>query len=136
MAVILVMNRLNNDNLNILIKEINPKFQLNNEIKDEYKEINLLCNETYIDKYLSYKNSYLLSNNSKGVLNQIRNNTELNLDFSKEQLRYNIIVDSKKNNNIINGPENKSKKGRKKKGNDNKEENNMNIILFLKANFK
>ena len=119
--------RLNNDNLNILIKEINPKFQLNNEIKDEYKEINLLCNETYIDKYLSYKNSYLLSNNSKGVLNQIRNNTELNLDFSKEQLRYNIIVDSKKNNNIINGPENKSKKGRKKKGNDNKEENNMNI---------
>ena len=119
--------RLNNDNLNILIKEINPKFQLNNEIKDEYKEINLLCNETYIDKYLSYKNSYLLSNNSKGVLNQIRNNTELNLDFSKEQLRYNIIVDSKKNINIINGPENKSKKGRKKKGNDNKEENNMNI---------
>ena len=119
--------RLNNDNLNILIKEINPKFQLNNEIKDEYKEINLLCNETYIDKYLSYKNSYLLSNNSKGVLNKLRNNTELNFDFSKEQLRYNIIVDSKKNNNIINGPENKSKKGRKKKGNDNKEENNMNI---------
>jgi hypothetical protein len=119
--------RLNSDNLNKLIKEINPKFQLNNEIIDEYKEINLIFNDTYMDKYLSYKNSYLLSSNNKGILNQLKNNTELNLDFSKEQLRYNISTDNKKNNNTIIGTENKTKKGRKKKVNDNKEENNMNI---------
>ena len=118
--------RLNSDNLNKLIKEINPKFQLNNEIIDEYKEINLIFNDTYMDKYLSYKNSYLLSSNNKGILNQLKNNTELNLDFSKEQLRYNISTDNKKNNNTIIGTENKTKKGRKKKVNDNKEENNMN----------
>ena len=119
--------RLNSDNLNKLIKEINSKFQLNNEIIDEYKEINLIFNDTYMDKYLSYKNSYLLSSNNKGILNQLKNNTELNLDFSKEQLRYNISTDNKKNNNTIIGTENKTKKGRKKKVNDNKEENNMNI---------
>ena len=119
--------RLDSDISKKLIQEINPRFQLSNEESDEYKEINLAYNDTYIDKNLSYKNSYLLSNNSKGILKQIKNNSELNLDFSKEQLRYNIILDNKKNNFVINTSENKTKKGRKKKGNDNKEENNMNI---------
>ena len=115
--------RLNNEKLNEIIKYINPKFQLSNEITKEYKEINLIYDVTYIDKNLSYNNSYMLSNNNKGILNQITNNSELDLDFSKEQLRYNIASKNKKNNNT----ENKSKKTRKKKGNDNLEENKMDI---------
>ena len=34
--------RLNNEKLNEIIKYINPKFQLSNEITKEYKEINLI----------------------------------------------------------------------------------------------
>ena len=117
--------RLNSENLKDLIQNINPKFQLINEITDEFNEINLIYDDTYIDKNLFYKNSYLLSNNNKGILNQLTNNSELNLDFSKEQLRYNIILTNENNN--INTQENKTKKGRKKKGNDTKEENKMNI---------
>ena len=117
--------RLNSENLKDLIQNINPKFQLINEITEEFNEINLIYDDTYIDKNLFYKNSYLLSNNNKGILNQLTNNSELNLDFSKEQLRYNIILTNENNN--INTQENKTKKGRKKKGNDTKEENKMNI---------
>ena len=117
--------RLNSENLKDLIQNINPKFQLINEIADEFEKINLIYNDAYIDKNLFYKNSYLLSNNNKGILNQLTNNSELNLDFSKEQLRYNIILTNENNN--INAQENKTKKGRKKKGNDTKEENKMNI---------
>ena len=72
----------------------------------------------------------MLSNNNKGILNQITNNSELDLEITKEQLRYNIILINKKDSNFESGSENKSKKGRKKKGNDNKgdkEDNNMNI---------
>ena len=115
--------RLNNKQFNEIIKNINPKFQLSNEISKEYKEINLIYDENYIDKNLSYNNSYIISNNNKGVLNQITNNSELDLEFSREQLRYNITFKNKKNNNS----ENKTKKSRKKKGNDNIEENKMDI---------
>ncbi len=52
----------------------------------------------------------------------------MNLDFSKEQLRYHIIMNNETNsNNTINIQENKTKKSKKKKGNDMKEENKMNI---------
>ena len=115
--------RLNNEKFNEIIKYINPKFQLINEITKEYKEINLINDENYIDKNLSYNNSYFLSNDNKGILNQIINNSELDLDFSKEQLRYNITSKNKKNNNI----ENKQKRSRKKKGIDNLDENKMDI---------
>ena len=115
--------RLNNEKFNEIIKYINPKFQLSNEITKEYKEINLIHDENYIDKNLSYNNSYILSNDNKGILNQIINNSELDLDFSKEQLRYNITSKNKKNNNI----ENKQKRSRKKKGIDNLDENKMDI---------
>ena len=115
--------RLNNEKFNEIIKYINPKFQLSNEITKEYKEINLIHDENYIDKNLSYNNSYILSNDNKGILNQIINNSELDLDFSKEQLRYNITSKNKKNNNI----ENKPKRSRKKKGIDNLDENKMDI---------
>ena len=115
--------RLNNKQFNEIIKNINPKFQLSNDISKEYQEINLIYDENYIDKNLSYNNSYIISNNNKGVLNQITNNSELDLDFSKEQLRYNIASKNKKNNNT----ENKTKKTRKKKGNDNLEEDKMDI---------
>jgi hypothetical protein len=121
---------LNSENLNKIIQEINPKFQLSNDITEDYKEINLISNDIYIDKNLSYNNSYLLSNNNKGILNQITNNSELDLDITKEQLRYNIILTNKKDSNFVSGSEHKSKKGRKKKGNDNKgdkEDDNMNI---------
>ena len=120
--------RLDNENLNKLIQNINPKYTLVNEITDEFREINLICNDIYSDPNLSYNNSYLLSNNSKGILNQLTNNIELNLDFSKEQLRYHIIMNNETNsNNTINIQENKTKKSKKKKGNDMKEENKMNI---------
>ena len=122
--------RLNSENLNKIVQEINPKFQLSNDITEDYKEINLVSDGVYIDKNLSYNNSYLLSNNNKGILNQITNNSELDLEITKEQLRYNIILINKKDSNFESGSENKSKKGRKKKGNDNKgdkEDNNMNI---------
>ena len=46
--------RLNNEKFNEIIKYINPKFQLSNEITKEYKEINLIHDENYIDKNLSY----------------------------------------------------------------------------------
>jgi hypothetical protein len=74
--------RLNNEKFNEIIKYINPKFQLSNEITKEYKEINLIHDKNYIDKNLSYNNSYILSNDNKGILNQIINNSELDLDFS------------------------------------------------------
>ena len=120
--------RLDNENLNKLIQNINPKYTLVNEITDEFREINLICNDIYSDPNLSYNNSYLLSNNSKGILNQLTNNIEFNLDFSKEQLRYHIIMNNETNsNNTINIQENKTKKSKKKKGNDMKEENKMNI---------
>ena len=120
--------RLDNENLNKLIQNINPKYTLVNEITDEFREINLICNDIYSDPNLSYNNSYLLSNNSKGILNQLTNNIQLNLDFSKEQLRYHIIMNNETNsNNTINIQENKTKKSKKKKGNDMKEENKMNI---------
>ena len=115
--------RLNNEKFNEIIKYINPKFQLSNEITKEYKEINLIHDENYIDKNLSYNNSYILSNDNKGILNQIINNSELDLDFSKEQLRYNIAFKNKKNNKI----ENKPKRSRKNKGIDNLDENKMDI---------
>ena len=122
--------RLNSENLNKIVQEINPKFQLSNDITEDYKEINLISDDIYIDKNLSYNNSYLLSNNNKGILNQITNNSELDLDITKEQLRYNIILTNKKDSNFVSGSEHKSKKEKKKKGNDNKgdkEDNNMNI---------
>ena len=120
--------RLNMENLNKIINDINPKFQLNNIIDGEYKEINLMYEKTYIDKNLSYNNCYLLSKKNKENVNQLSNNSELDLEFSNEQLRYNIILKNQKNcKNNINETESKSKKGRKKKGNDNKDENKMII---------
>ena len=117
--------RINNEQLNEIIKDINPKFKLNNEITKEYREINLIYDENYSDKNLSYNNSYILSNNNKGILNLITNNSELELEFSKEQLRYNIDLRSNKKNN--NNNESKSRKSKKKKGNENLEENKMDI---------
>ena len=117
--------RINNEQLNEIIKDINPKFKLNNEITKEYREINLIYDENYSDKNLSYNNSYILSNNNKGILNLITNNSELELEFSKEQLRYNIDLKSNKKNN--NNNESKSRKSKKKKGNENLEENKMDI---------
>lgn len=119
--------RINNEQLNEIIKDINPKFKLNNEITKEYREINLIYDENYSDKNLSYNNSYILSNNNKGILNLITNNSELELEFSKEQLRYNIDLKSNKKNNNNNNNESKSRKSKKKKGNENLEENKMDI---------
>ena len=118
--------RINNEQLNEIIKDINPKFKLNNEITKEYREINLIYDENYSDKNLSYNNSYILSNNNKGILNLITNNSELELEFSKEQLRYNIDLKSNKKNNNNNN-ESKTRKSKKKKGNENLEENKMDI---------
>ena len=115
--------RINNEQLNEIIKDINPKFKLNNEITKEYREINLIYDENYSDKNLSYNNSYILSNNNKGILNLITNNSELELEFSKEQLRYNIDLKSNKKNN--NNNESKTRKSKKKKGSENLEENKM-----------
>ena len=117
--------RINNEQLNEIIKDINPKFKLNNEITKEYREINLIYDENYSDKNLSYNNSYILSNNNKGILNLITNNSELELEFSKEQLRYNIDLKSNKKNN--NNNESKTRKSKKKKGSENLEENKMDI---------
>ena len=116
--------RINNEQLNEIIKDINPKFKLNNEIIKEYREINLIYDENYSDKNLSYNNSYILSNNNKGILNLITNNSELELEFSKEQLRYNIDLKSNKKNN---NNESKTRKSKKKKGSENLEENKMDI---------
>ena len=118
--------RINNEQLNEIIKDINPKFKLNNEITKEYREINLIYDENYSDKNLSYNNSYILSNNNKGILNLITNNSELELEFSKEQLRYNIDLKSNKKNNNNNN-ESKTRKSKKKKGSENLEENKMDI---------
>ena len=119
--------RLNNESLKNLIQEINPKYQLSNEISNEYKEINLIQDENYIDRILSYNNSYLISNNNKGIINQIKNNSELNLEISKEQLRYNISLNDKKDSNVTNNSDTKPKKGRKKKDYNNNEDIKMNI---------
>ena len=116
--------RINNEQLNEIIKDINPKFKLNNEITKEYREINLIYDENYSDKNLSYNNSYILSNNNKGILNLITNNSELELEFSKEQLRYNIDLKSNKKNN---NNESKTRKSKKKKGSENLEGNKMDI---------
>ena len=116
--------RINNEQLNEIIKDINSKFKLNNEITKEYREINLIYDENYSDKNLSYNNSYILSNNNKGILNLITNNSELELEFSKEQLRYNIDLKSNKKNN---NNESKTRKSKKKKGSENLEENKMDI---------
>ena len=118
--------RLDNEKFKNLIKEINPKIQLSNEIDKEYKEITIIKNNEYLDKNLEYNNCYLLSNNNKGILNQLSNKTEFNLKLSKEQLRYNISLDKQNSISLINNPENKIKKGKKKKENDNKDENIMN----------
>ena len=109
--------RLDIDKFNQLIKNINPKIQLNNQNMNTYQEINILNNN------ISYDNCYLLSNNNKGFLNQLNNYNELNLDFNKEQLRYNITLDTSSNIMNINN-ENKNKKNKKKKGNENNNENN------------
>ena len=92
--------RLSKDKLNSLIKEISPKNRLDNKITNKYQEINILQKEgsNGNDNAISYDNCYLLSNNTKGILDTLINYSELNLDFSKEQLRYNITLDSKKNN--------------------------------------
>ena len=92
--------RLSKDKLNSLIKEINPKNRLDNKITNKYQEINILLKEESKanDNTISYDNCYLLSNNINGILDTLINYSELNLDFSKEQLRYNIILDNKKNN--------------------------------------
>ena len=92
--------RLSKDKLNSLIKEISPKNILDNKITNKYQEINILQKEgsNGNDNAISYDNCYLLSNNTKGILDTLINYSELNLDFSKEQLRYNITLDSKKNN--------------------------------------
>ena len=92
--------RLSKDKLNSLIKEINPKNRLDNKITNKYQEINILLKEESKanDNTISYENCYLLSNNINGILDTLINYSELNLDFSKEQLRYNIILDNKKNN--------------------------------------
>ena len=91
--------RLSKDKLNSLIKEINPKNRLDNKITNKYQEINILLKEESKanDNTISYDNCYLLSNNINGILDTLINYSELNLDFSKEQLRYNIILDNKKN---------------------------------------
>ena len=92
--------RLSKDKLNSLIKEISPKNRLDNKITNKYQEINILQKEgsNGNDNTISYDNCYLLSNNTNGILDTLINYPELNLDFSKEQLRYNITLDSKKNN--------------------------------------
>ena len=104
--------RLNNEQFNEIIKNIKPKFRLNNEISKEYQEINLIYDGIIKIKTYHIINSYIISDNNKGVLNQITNNIELDLEFSREQLRYNITNKNKKNNNL----ENKTKKSRKKRG--------------------
>ena len=83
--------RLDIDKFNQLIKNINPIIKLNNQNMNTYQEINILNNN------ISYANCCFLSNNNKGFLNQLNNYNELNLDFNKEQLRYNITLDNKKN---------------------------------------
>jgi hypothetical protein len=92
--------RLSKDKLNSLIKEINPKNRLDNKITNKYQEINVILKEdsNANDNIISYDNCYLLSNHSKGILDTLINYSQLNLDFSKEQLRYNITLDNKKNN--------------------------------------
>ena len=120
--------RLDTDMFNKLIKIINPKIQLKDKIIDQYQEINILEKENSVNNPITYDNCYLLSNNNKGILDQLTNYSELDLDFSKENLRYNITIDNKKNSIKINNNENKNKKNKKKKGNENTNENN-NIII-------
>ena len=104
--------RIDPESLKKLIKIINPKVELDNQIVDQYKEINIISNDNSLDdNIISYDNCYLLSNNNKGIKNQLVNYSELSLDFNKEQLRYNITLDNK---NSVNN-ENKNKKNKKKK---------------------
>ena len=117
--------RLDSETFNQIIKAINPKKQLNNAILNQYQEINVYSDDDYINNNISYDNCYLLSNTSKGIITQLNNYSELNLDFSKEQLRYNITLDNKKNNLKINN-DNKSKKNKKNKGNENNNNENSN----------
>ena len=126
--------RLDTDKFNQLIKIINPKIQLDEKIINQFQEINILEKENSI----FYDNCYLVSNNNKGFLNQLTNYSELNLDFLKEQLRYNITLDNKKNNIKINNnkdnnnnSENKNKKNKKKKGNENNSNDNNNINIII-----
>ena len=126
--------RLDTDKFNQLIKIINPKIQLDEKIINQFQEINILEKENSI----FYDNCYLLSNNNKGFINQLTNYSELNLDFLKEQLRYNITLDNKKNNIKINNnkdnnnnSENKNKKNKKKKGNENNSNDNNNINIII-----
>ena len=119
--------RLDIDKYNQLIKVINPKVQLNNQLMNQFIEVNII-NENNTENNILYNNSYLLSNNKKGILNQLINYSDLNLNFSKEQLRYNISLDNKKNNlNPNNNNDNKNKKGKKKKTSENNNENNIKI---------
>ena len=115
--------RLDSDKYSQLIKNINPKIQLNNQIMNQFQEIDINSGD------ISYDNCYLSSNNSKGILNHLNNYSELNMDFHKEQLRYNITLDNKKNNIINNSSGNKNKKNKKKRGDENENNlinNNMN----------
>ena len=128
--------RLDIDKFNQLIKIINPKKKLEETIINHFQEINILENDNSMNR-IFYDNCYLLSNNNKGFLNQLTNFSELNLDFVKEQLRYNITLDNKKNNIKINYNkdnninDNKNKKNKKKKGNESNsnDNNNTNIII-------
>ena len=116
--------RLDMEKFNQLIKTINPKVQLDNTKFNQYQEINIYSNNTNNDNNISYDNCYLLSNNSQGIIDQLINYSELNLDFSKEQLRYNVTLDNKKNEIKINN-DNKNKKNKKNKGNEyNNNKNN------------
>jgi hypothetical protein len=115
--------RLDADKYSQLIKNINPKIQLNNQIMNQFQEIDINSGD------ISYDNCYLSSNNNKGILNHLNNYSELNMDFHKEQLRYNITLDNKKNNIINNSSGNKNKKNKKKRGDENENNsiiNNMN----------
>lgn len=132
-----IKNRLNATNINYenyvldyridpesykkLIRVINPKIELDNKIVNQYKEINIIYNDNSLsNNIISYDNCYLLSNNIKGIKSQLVNYSELSLDFNKEQLRYNITIDSK---NSVNN-ENKNKKNKKKKDESDNSINN------------
>ena len=134
-----IKNRLNTTNINYenyvldyridpesykkLLRIINPKVELDNKIVNQYKEINIINNDNLLNNnIISYDNCYLLSNNVKGIKNQLVNYSELSLDFNKEQLRYNITLDNK---NSIN-TENKNKKNKKKKDESDNSINNSN----------
>ena len=116
--------RIDPENFKKLIRVINPIVELDNQIMNQYKEINIINNDnSQVNNIISYDNCYLLSSNIKGIKNQLTNYSELNLDFNKEQLRYNITLDNKKNS--VNN-ENKNKKNKKKKDESENSNNNSN----------